>query len=101
MQYTVIRGVNDSFEHADRIVELLQGVPVKLNLIPLNEVEPSRFQGPEPESLEHFRDRINAAGVRVMIRYSKGQDIAAACGQLVVKAEKRQSSPASEPVSIS
>lgn len=101
VQYTVIRGVNDSFEHADRIVELLQGVPVKLNLIPLNEVEPSRFQGPDPESLERFRDRINAAGVRVMIRYSKGQDIAAACGQLVVKAENRKSNPASEPASIS
>jgi len=101
VQYTVIRGVNDSHDHADRIVELLQGLPVKLNLIPLNEVEPSRFQGPDPESLERFRDRINAAGVRVMIRYSKGQDIAAACGQLVVAAEKRKSSPASEPVSIS
>ncbi len=90
VQYTVIRGVNDGFDQADRLIELLQGLPVKLNLIPLNEVEPSRFRGPDPEALDAFRDRINAAGIRVMIRYSKGQDIAAACGQLVVKAEMKQ-----------
>ena len=89
VQYTVIRGVNDGMEHAERIVELLRDLPVKLNLIPLNEVEPSRFLSPDPEMLEKFRDYVNAAGVRVMIRYSKGQDIAAACGQLVIKAEKR------------
>ncbi|HYX31841.1 MAG TPA: 23S rRNA (adenine(2503)-C(2))-methyltransferase RlmN [Oligoflexus sp.] len=101
VQYTVIRGVNDTLDHADRMVELLRGVPVKLNLIPLNEVEPSRFQSPEPESLQRFRDHLNAAGVRVMIRYSKGQDIAAACGQLVVSAEKRRLSPSAEAVTIS
>ncbi|MCX6131417.1 MAG: 23S rRNA (adenine(2503)-C(2))-methyltransferase RlmN [Proteobacteria bacterium] len=87
VQYTVIRGVNDKLEHATQLIELLKGLPIKLNLIPLNEVEPSRFRGPEPESLEVFREAIHAAGLRVMIRYSKGQDIEAACGQLVIKAE--------------
>lgn len=85
MQYTVIRGVNDSFEHAARLVELLRGLPVKLNLIPLNEVAPSRFNSPDPKRLVEFRDHIHQAGIRVMIRYSKGQDIAAACGQLVTQ----------------
>jgi 23S rRNA (adenine2503-C2)-methyltransferase len=89
VQYTVIRGVNDSPRHAQEIIALLEGLPVKLNLIPLNEVEPSRFQGPDPSSLEAFRDTIHAAGMRVMIRYSKGQDIEAACGQLVIKHETR------------
>ena len=85
VQYTVIRGVNDSARHAAELVQLLAGLPVKLNLIPLNEVEPSRFRGPEPQSLASFRDAIHAAGMRVMVRYSKGQDIEAACGQLVIK----------------
>lgn len=85
VQYTVIRGVNDSPRHAQELLELLEGIPVKLNLIPLNEVEPSRFQGPEPQSLATFRDLIYAGGMRVMVRYSKGQDIEAACGQLVIK----------------
>lgn len=88
IQYTVIAGVNDTEEQAKGIVELLDGLPVKINLIPLNVVGPSQFRGPEPESLDRFRDYLHAAGMRVMVRYSKGQDIDAACGQLVVKAEK-------------
>ncbi len=85
VQYTVIRGVNDSSEHAARLAELLRDLPVKLNLIPLNEVAPSRFNSPDPKRLTDFRDEIHQAGIRVMIRYSKGQDIAAACGQLVTQ----------------
>lgn len=85
VQYTVIRGVNDSLDHAARLIELLRDLPVKLNLIPLNEVEPSRFNAPDPIRLVQFRDAIHQGGIRVMIRYSKGQDIAAACGQLVTK----------------
>jgi len=83
IQYTVIQGVNDSKEHAQQLANLLAGINVKLNLIPLNEIEPSRFRSPNRESLEAFRDTLHQSGLRVMIRYSKGQDIAAACGQLV------------------
>ena len=83
LQYTLIRGVNDSVDHAKRLAELTQGLKVKVNLIPLNAVGPSRFQGPSPEQLEAFRDVLHQAGLRVMVRYSKGQDIAAGCGQLV------------------
>ncbi|SMF14365.1 23S rRNA (adenine(2503)-C(2))-methyltransferase RlmN [Pseudobacteriovorax antillogorgiicola] len=85
IQYTVIHGVNDSLEHAARLVELLRGLPIKLNLIPLNDVEPTRFTAPDPARLEAFRDFVHQNQVRVMIRYSKGQDIGAACGQLVVQ----------------
>ncbi|MES2746277.1 MAG: 23S rRNA (adenine(2503)-C(2))-methyltransferase RlmN [Bdellovibrionota bacterium] len=90
IQYTVISGVNDTEEQAQGIVDLLDGLAVKINLIPLNVVGPSQFRGPEPESLDRFRDYLHAAGLRVMVRYSKGQDIDAACGQLVVQAEKQQ-----------
>ena len=83
IQYTVIHNVNDSIDHARKLVALLDGVNVKVNLIPLNQVGPSRLRGPEAERLEAFRDEIFRSGLRVMVRYSKGQDIAAACGQLV------------------
>ena len=85
IQYTMIQGVNDSIEHAESLAAMLKDMPVKLNLIPLNEVEPSRFTCPSPEVLEEFKDYMHHAGIRVMVRYSKGQDIGAACGQLVLQ----------------
>lgn len=88
-QYTVIQGVNDSEVHAAELAALLEGLPVKLNLIPLNEIEASRFKGPEPQSLASFREVLQGLGMQVMVRYSKGQDIGAACGQLVIKSETR------------
>lgn len=84
IQYTLIRGVNDSVEHAKALQEILQGIPTKINLIPLNEIEPSRFQSPDPMNVQAFQDVLYKAGMRTMVRYSKGQDIAGACGQLAV-----------------
>lgn len=84
IQYTVIAGVNDSAQHAIGLVKLLQGINVKVNLIPLNPIDPARFQSPNQESLQQFQTILFDSGIRCMIRYSKGQDIVAACGQLVV-----------------
>lgn len=84
LQYTLIKDVNDSVEEAARLATLASGLNAKVNLIPLNEVGPSRLTAPPPERIQAFRDVLHAAGLRVMVRYSKGQDIAAACGQLVV-----------------
>lgn len=85
IQYTLIDGVNDSDEHADALSLRLSGLNAKINVIPLNPVGPSRFKSPKVENLERFRRRLmSTSGKRVLIRYSKGQDIAAACGQLVV-----------------
>ena len=83
VQYVVIEGVNDSLEHAKEMIDLLRGYPVKVNLIPLNEVDDQSFAAPKPARLLHMRDLLHQAGIRVMVRYSKGQDIGAACGQLV------------------
>lgn len=82
VQYILIRDVNDTTEHAGRLVEILKDVPVKVNLIPFNEVAPLKFSGPSPDKMQAFRDVLHKAGLRSMIRYSKGQDIAGACGQL-------------------
>lgn len=89
IQYTVINGVNDSLQHAKDLVELLAGINFKINLIPLNPIDPSRLDSPNPEQLEKFRDFIHERGLRVMIRYSKGQDIQAACGQLVTEKKSK------------
>ena len=85
LQYTMIKGVNDSVDEARRLAELARGLDAKINLIPLNEVSASRLKAPPSETIQAFRDVLHAAGLRTMIRYSKGQDIAAACGQLVVQ----------------
>jgi 23S rRNA (adenine2503-C2)-methyltransferase len=83
LQYTLIAGVNDSTQDAKALLALTEGLPVKVNLIPLNNVGPSRLTAPSPDRIQEFRDVLHQGGLRVMVRYSKGQDIAAACGQLV------------------
>jgi len=82
-QYTMIAGVNDSDDDAEALRALTSGLNAKINLIPLNDVATSRMSAPAPERIQAFRDHLHRAGIRVMVRYSKGQDIAAACGQLV------------------
>ena len=84
IQYTLIHGINDSEDHAQKLGDLLEGIRTKINLIPLNKIGPSRFDAPERDSIERFRNQLQQRGFRVLVRYSKGQDIAAACGQLVV-----------------
>ena len=83
IQYTLISGVNDTLEQAETLADLLVGLRVKINLIPLNEIEPSRFQSPSDDRVTEFKNYLHHRDYRVMVRYSKGQDIVAACGQLV------------------
>ena len=83
IQYTLIAGVNDREVDAQGLVKLFKGMNIKINLIPFNDVSPSRFTSPAPKAIQTFRDILHAEGVRSLIRYSKGQDINAACGQLV------------------
>ena len=82
IQYVVIEGVNDTPGHAERMIALLRGAQVKVNLIPLNCVAAQDLAQPSPARLLHMRDLLHQAGIRVMVRYSKGQDIGAACGLL-------------------
>jgi 23S rRNA (adenine2503-C2)-methyltransferase len=83
IQYTVIDKVNDDPKAAESLAKMLSDISCKVNLIPLNPIDPSRLNSPSPKRLIEFRDVLHNLGVRVMIRYSKGQDIDAACGQLV------------------
>ena len=89
LEYVLIRGVNDSIADARRLRKLMGRMPCKLNLIPFNEIEGIDFQRPELDQIERFR-RIVADGHHVApIRFSKGRDIAAACGQLRTIYEKQ------------
>jgi 23S rRNA (adenine2503-C2)-methyltransferase len=82
IEYVLIRGVNDSPDDAHRLCKMLHGVPSKLNLIPLNEIKGLDFQRPEPEEVEKFRQIVASRYYVAPIRLSRGNDVAAACGQL-------------------
>jgi 23S rRNA (adenine2503-C2)-methyltransferase len=83
-EYVLIAGRNDSEEDASRLARLLQGLPVKVNLIPLNE-DPVYLPGwkrPDEQAIDRFARRLRDRGARVTVRRSKGPDASAACGQL-------------------
>jgi len=84
-EYTLLKGINDKAEHAEELAKLVKGHPCTVNLIPYNPVEGLHLQRPEKESIEDFRAILESKGVIVTWRYTKGKDIAAACGQLALK----------------
>jgi 23S rRNA (adenine2503-C2)-methyltransferase len=84
VEYVLIAAVNDSEEDARKLVRLLSGLPVKVNLIPLNE-DPVYLPGlkrPEEAAIDRFAGVLARAGLRITVRRSKGRDASAACGQL-------------------
>ncbi len=84
VEYVLIRGENDTLEDARRLPRLLRGLPVKVNLIPLNP-DPEYLPGletPDEETIDRFAGVLADAHVNVTVRWSKGRDLAAACGQL-------------------
>ena len=82
-EYVLLGGVNDSPEDARRVVRLLAHIRAKVNLIPWN---PGNlpFRAPTPESIEEFHRILMEKGMPAFIRYSRGQDVFAACGQLAL-----------------
>ena len=81
-EYVMLDGVNDSIEEAQRLVRLLRGVRAKVNLIPFNDWEGSSFRRPPLARILAFQTVLLDAGVTTTVRWSKGEDIGAACGQL-------------------
>ena len=82
MEYVMLAGVNDSDTDADRLPSLLAGLPAHVNLIPHNAFPGNAFVASSPATVARFRDRLHAHGIRALVRTPRGQDIAAACGQL-------------------
>jgi len=81
-EYVLMRGVNDSDEDAHRLVELLKGIPAKVNLIPYNENPGLAYLSTEENRAEAFREILAQARIAAFVRQNRGRDIAAACGQL-------------------
>ncbi|NKB90135.1 MAG: 23S rRNA (adenine(2503)-C(2))-methyltransferase RlmN [Acidobacteria bacterium] len=81
-EYVLLRGVNDSPDDAKRLGKLLRGLPAKVNLIPWNPIETMPFARPDQDAIDRFRREALGSGLDVLVRYSRGADIGAACGQL-------------------
>ncbi len=81
-EYVMLDGVNDRPSDAQTLVRILRGIPSKVNLIPFNPYEGSKFKRPSDEKVFAFQKILTKAGINAFIRKSKGQDILAACGQL-------------------
>jgi 23S rRNA (adenine2503-C2)-methyltransferase len=81
-EYVMLDGVNDSLEHARELAAISRRVRCKYNLIPFNPFPNSEFRRSDPERIRRFAEVLTRAGVTVTTRKTRGDDIAAACGQL-------------------
>jgi len=83
IEYTLLAGVNDNVAQARELAELLRDVPCKINLIPFNTFAQSEYQRPSGNAVSRFWQVLVDAGYIVTVRTTRGDDIDAACGQLV------------------
>jgi 23S rRNA (adenine2503-C2)-methyltransferase len=88
-EYVLLSGVNDRPDHARRLARLLAGVKSKVNLIPLNAAAGIPFERPTDEAVDAFARILAERGLSVSVRKSRGRDIRAACGQLIVEGERQ------------
>lgn len=87
-EYILIAEVNDSDEQARKLAKHADALDAKINLIPYNNVEGLNWTRPSPDRQKRFLALLRTAGVRATLRREKGDDIAAACGQLRLQAER-------------
>jgi 23S rRNA (adenine2503-C2)-methyltransferase len=88
-EYVLLDGVNDTPEDARRLVKLLNGIRAKVNLLPLNAAPGIPFERPSDARVNRFAKILADHDVTVSVRKSRGRDIRAACGQLLVESERR------------
>ncbi|MEM8655271.1 MAG: 23S rRNA (adenine(2503)-C(2))-methyltransferase RlmN, partial [Pseudomonadota bacterium] len=91
-EYVMLDGVNDTDEDAHRLVELLKGIPAKVNLIPFNEWPGAPYKRSSNNRIRAFANIIYQAGYASPIRTPRGEDILAACGQLKSATERARKS---------
>lgn len=82
-EYVMLDGVNDQPKHARELIDLLRGIPSKINLIPFNPFPGSSYRCSPRDRIMRFADTLQKAGFITTIRRTRGQDIDGACGQLV------------------
>jgi len=88
-EYVLLAGVNDSPADARRLAKMLSGVKSKVNLIPLNAAAGIPFERPSDEAINRFAQILADHHLTVSVRKSRGRDIRAACGQLIVEGQKK------------
>ena len=84
IEFTLVAGQNDSIEEAKRLAALLKGIPVKINLIPMNPIEASSLGPPDLAGVLAFQKVLLDAGYSCFVRRRRGDDVSAACGQLAL-----------------
>ena len=84
-EYILFKGLNDSAYHVRELVRLLSGIRCRINLIRFHPVPGTPLESPDEETINSFRDQLNAKDITTTIRASRGQDIYAACGLLSTK----------------
>jgi 23S rRNA (adenine2503-C2)-methyltransferase len=85
IEYVMLDGVNDTADHANKLVKLLKGMSVKVNLIPFNTFENTQYKTSKVSTINQFQDILYKSGIRTMTRRTRGEDVDAACGQLAGK----------------
>jgi len=84
-EYTLMKNTNDSLDDARRLSLLLEGIPCKVNLIPMNPHPDADYEPPSREVCDAFAAEVYRSGLRVTLRRNRGRDIDAACGQLAAR----------------
>lgn len=82
VEYVMLKGVNDTLDHAQQLVKVLKNVPSKVNLIPFNPFEHTQYERSSQKAINAFREVLIDAGLVTITRKTRGDDIDAACGQL-------------------
>jgi len=88
-EYVMLDGINDSMQDAHALLKLLKNVPAKINLIPFNPFPDSHYRCSTRQTISRFKDILYKAGIITTIRKTRGDDIDAACGQLVGKVKDK------------
>jgi len=89
IEYILLKGINDGIDHARQLARLLKDLKCKINLIPFNPFPVSGYERPDEQSVRAFQAYLMNAGYATMLRTTRGDDINAACGQLVGRVKDR------------
>ena len=99
-EYVMLDGVNDTLDHARRLAKLIGHRPAKVNLIPFNPFPGAHYRRSPPGTVNQFRDVLMKAGLMTITRKTRGDDIAAACGQLIGTVQPRSRRVARRKVAV-
>lgn len=89
MEYVMLEEINDQPEHARQLIKILEGIPVKVNLIPFNPFPNTIYRRSSLPVIENFKNILMKAGLNAITRKTRGEDIDAACGQLVGRVQDK------------